>query len=259
VTGPSDLEVTRVKAWRLAAWWLRVLTIAALAALVPAAAAAAHPKPGQPGGAGGGADAVSTDAGPVGPADIDLLVKVRLAGLWEMPAGQMAATKGASARVRAIGAEISGQHNELDALCRKAAETLGVPLPSQPNADQLGWLAEMERATGAEFDRIFVDRLRAAHGKVFPVIADVRAGTRNDVIRKLAQESNDYVLNHLTLLESTGLVDYTRLPLPPEPVPAARAATGGIKSGVDPIIIWLVLAAAVITGASTLRRVFRPR
>jgi hypothetical protein len=60
-------------------------------------------------------------------------------------------------------------------------------VPSQPDADQLGWLAEMERASGADFDRLFVERLRSALGKIFPVIGDVRSGTRNDVIRALAQ------------------------------------------------------------------------
>jgi predicted outer membrane protein len=243
-----------MKARRTTGWALWVLAIAALAALVPASAAVAHPNHPSP----ARQEAVN-GTGPVGPADRDLLVKVRLAGLWEMPAGQMAVAKGTFPRVRAVGAEISAQHGQLDDLVRKAAATVGVPLPSQPNADQLGWLAEMERASGADFDHVFVDRLRAAHGKVFPVIADVRSGTRNDVVRELAQEANDYVLNHLTLLESTGLVDYARLPLPPDPVPAARASTGGIKSGVDPIIIWLVLAAAVITGASTILRVVRPR
>jgi predicted outer membrane protein len=244
-----------VKLWRTTAPTrvLRVLAAAALAALVPASAAAAHPPPAQP------VRAASGNAGPVGPADRDLLVKVRLAGLWEMPAGQMAVTKGVSPRVREIGKEIANQHGQLDALVLDAAATVGVPLPSQPTAEQQAWLAEMERAEGAEFDEVFVHRLRSAHGKVFPVIADVRAGTRNDVVRELAQQSNAYVLNHLTLLESTGLVDYTRLPLPPEPVPAARAATGGIKSGVDPIIVWIVLAAAVITGVATIRRVVSPR
>ena len=232
---------------------LRVLVVAFLAALVPATGAAAHPEPAP-------VAAPAGNGGPVGPADRDLLVKVRLAGLWEMPAGQMAAAKGTQPRVREVGAEISSQHGDLDALVRKAAATVGVDLPSQPNADQQGWLDEMEQASGAEFDHVFVDRLRAAHGKVFPIIAEVRAGTRNDVVRQLAQAANDFVLTHLTLLESTGLVDYARLPLPPEPVPVARAApTGFVKSGIDPLVVWLILAAAVVAGAITTLRVVRPR
>jgi hypothetical protein len=34
----------------------------------------------------------------------------------------------------------------------------------------------------------------------------VRAGTRSEVIRAFAQQANDVVMKHMTLLESTGLV-----------------------------------------------------
>jgi predicted outer membrane protein len=210
--------------------------------------------------------------GPIGPADRDLVVKVRLAGLWEQPASEMAIRKGNSPRIREIGTMISGQHAKLDDLTVKAAAKLGIPLPNEPNADQRGWLAEMERATGAEFDRVYVDRLRAAHGKVFPAIANVRAGTRNDIVRELAAQSNAFVLTHLTLLESTGLVAYEALPLPPGPAPAAAAAaavgngslfggssTGATVGGVDPTIIWIVLAAALVAGAYSMVRLIRSR
>jgi putative membrane protein len=158
------------------------------------------------------------------PADRDLLVKVRLAGLWEMPAGEMAARKGVNPRVRQIGKMISEQHGQLDALVVQAAKEVGVALPNEPNADQRKWLADMNGASGVQFDQVFVDRLRAAHGKVFPIIAAVRSGTRNAVVRRLAQRANGFVLTHLTLLESTGLVDYSELPPPPQSAAASPTA-----------------------------------
>ncbi|GAA4459020.1 DUF4142 domain-containing protein [Phytohabitans houttuyneae] len=204
---------------------------------------------------------------PLTAADKNLLSAVRLAGLWEMPAGNMAAEKGGRVRVRQVGAEISKQHSQLDRLVVDAANKLNYRLPDEPNSDQQKWLAEMEEAkAGADFDQIFVDRLRAAHGKVFPVIAGVRTGTRNDVVRKLAQDANGFVLTHLTLLESTGLVKYSELPLPPEPPQANQAAGSGILSGaearaqiggVDPAVIWVVLLAALIAGGATTFRLFR--
>ncbi|BCB87940.1 DUF4142 domain-containing protein [Phytohabitans suffuscus] len=204
---------------------------------------------------------------PLTAADKNLLSAVRLAGLWEMPAGNMAAEKGGRVRVRQVGAEISKQHAELDRLVVNAANKLNYRLPDEPNSDQQKWLAEMEEAqAGADFDQVFVDRLRAAHGKVFPVIAGVRTGTRNDVVRQLAQDANNFVLNHLTLLESTGLVKYSELPLPPEPAQGNQAAGSGILSGaearaqiggVDPAVIWVVLLAALVAGGATTYRLFR--
>lgn len=205
-----------------------------------------------------------TQWGPLGPADRDFVTKVRLAGLWEMPAGDMAVKKAHSARVRAVGAEIAKQHGDLDALARAAAKKLAMTLPDEPNSDQQGWLREMDRATGTDFDNVFIDRLRAAHGKIFPAIALIRAGTRNEVVRELAQRTNNFVMTHLTLLESSGLVDYNGLPPPPPPV---AAGPGSVQltandlgmSGANSIVIWVVLGFAAIAGMAATFRLLRPR
>ncbi|MEU4625288.1 DUF4142 domain-containing protein [Actinoplanes sp. NPDC023801] len=160
--------------------------------------------------------------GELSDADRDFLTKVRLAGLWEIPAGQLAQQKSASQRIQSIGRDIAVQHGALDKLVVDAAGKLGVTLPDQPNNDQQGWLDEMRQARGTVFDQIYIDRLRAAHGKIFPAIASVRAGTRNDTVRKLAQRANQFVMTHMTLLESSGIVDFSALP--PASAPAAAAS-----------------------------------
>ncbi|TMR98269.1 DUF4142 domain-containing protein [Nonomuraea basaltis] len=166
----------------------------------------------------------STASGPLGPADRDLLVKVRQAGLWEMPAGDYAQTRAESARVKTVGAELRDDHKKLDVLVRQLAAKLGVALPDEPSPDQQRWLAQLASETGPAFDRDYANLLRAAHGKVFSVIAGVRAGTRNDEIRKFASQSNNVVMKHMTLLESIGVVMYHELPEPPTPSPAPPAA-----------------------------------
>jgi predicted outer membrane protein len=219
------------------------------------------------------APAAAASAAPVGPAqlgasDLALLNGVRLAGLWEMPAGQMAAERGSAERVRQVGAQIAAEHADLDQLVVDAANKLGVQLPTEPNGDQQKWLDEMRGASSdRELDRIFVERLRAAHGKIFPVIGAVRSGTRNEIVRKLAQDANRFVLNHLTLLESTGLVRYAELP--PAALPAdqpkidslqeaalARTAAG---SGFNPMVIWVIVLVALVLGIGGTWRIFKPR
>jgi predicted outer membrane protein len=179
--------------------------------------------------------------------DMTLMNGVRLAGLWEIPAGQMAAERGSLKRVRQIGKMIADQHVELDQLVSDAANELGATIPSTPTAEQQGWLAEMQQAQGARFDRIFVDRLRAAHGKIFPVIGAVRAATRNPVVRKLADRANIFVMNHMQMLESTGIVRYERLA--PVALPAAQdtsalalaRANAGSNPPVNRELLWIVL------------------
>ncbi len=186
--------------------------------------------------------------GAVSAADRDFLVKVRLAGLWEIPAGDMAQEKSGSARIRSIGKDIAAQHVVLDKLVRDAAKKLDVELPDKPNSDQQGWLAEMRDAEGRDFDQIYIDRLRAAHGKIFPAIATIRASTRNDTVRKLAQRANQFVATHMTLLESSGIVDFAALPTAPAPAAAPRATQlasapqGATSSGMSAPVVALVVA-----------------
>ncbi|MCO8270826.1 DUF4142 domain-containing protein [Actinoplanes sp. TRM 88003] len=209
--------------------------------------------------------------GAVSDADKDFVIKVRLAGLWEIPAGNMAQEKSNDPRIVKIGKSIAEQHVILDDLDRKTAKKLNIDLPAKPNSDQQFWLQEMRDANGAQFDQIFIDRLRAAHGKIFPAIATIRASTRNDSVRKLAQETNQFVMTHMTLLESSNIVDYAQLPTAPAPanpgsgpVPvdgqmlAAASSSGGIP-GVSTTVILLVLAAALVAGVITSMRIFRAR
>ncbi|MGH3983593.1 MAG: DUF4142 domain-containing protein [Pseudonocardiaceae bacterium] len=162
--------------------------------------------------------------GPLGPADRDLLIKVRQAGLWEGPAGQQAQQRGSSARVREVGWLIAAEHADLDAQVREVSAQLGVALPNQPTDQQRGWIGEIASQPVSDFDRTFVQRLRAAHGKVLPTIAQVRAGTRNDLVRRFATTSAQFVTRHHEYLESTRLVDYSALPEAPDPTTAPLAA-----------------------------------
>jgi predicted outer membrane protein len=228
--------------------FLGAFAVAATIVLAPGMAHAAEPVP------------VSLNA-----ADTALLNGVRLAGLWEIPAGQMAGERGGKPVVREIGRKIADQHVELDQLAVDAANKLGASIPATPTAEQQGWLTEMQKSTGARFDQIFVDRLRAAHGKIFPVIGAVRAGTRNPVIRKLADEANMFVMGHMQMLESTGLVRYDRLA--PAALPAAQdtssyalaqANAGGAPANSG--LLWAVLAGTLaLAGLSSYRILARRR
>ena len=243
------MTVTRRHPVRTARWVLTVLAATVLGTLSHAAPGAAAP-------------AAPTQ---LNATDMALLNGVRLAGLWEIPAGQMAAEKGNNARVRQIGNEIAKQHVELDELVVKAANKLGAEIPAEPTADQKKWLGEMEAASGDRFDRVFVDRLRAAHGKIFPVIGAVRAATRNAVVRALADETTIFVMNHMKMLESTGLVKYTELPPaavpPPSDTSGLALASANTLPGVgfNPIIRWGVLATAQAPVAVTGLRLRRSR
>ncbi|MGW7199198.1 DUF4142 domain-containing protein [Streptomyces chryseus] len=157
------------------------------------------------------AASVATQWGPLSATDRDFLVKVRLAGLWELPAGQQALERAPSEAIKEAGDHLVVGHADLDKRARKVAAQLNVPLPNQPNEQQQGWLRELSAASGPEYERKFANLLRNAHGKVFALVAQVRHTTRNTLIRQLATDANQTVLDHITMLEATGLVDFDAL------------------------------------------------
>lgn len=208
----------------------------------------------QPADTGGVQD---TPTGPLTANDRDLLVKVRQAGLWEMPMGELTATKASNARVKQIGKMIMLDHMMLDNLTKKTAAQLGVTTPDVPSPAQQSWMDELNGLEGDAFDQAFVARLRAAHGQVFMFIAKVRSGTRNDTIRGFAQAGIDVVMKHMTLLESTGLAGDQSFA---EPTPAGGVIKANLASGDGPnmwVILTVTAAGAVLT--ILLLRVLRPR
>jgi predicted outer membrane protein len=143
---------------------------------------------------------------PLSALDREFLTVIRFANLWEVPMGKLAAERGGSEKVRQTGKVLFEDHTKLDVAVKDLAGQFGVRLPDKPSSSTAGWMREIESKTGEAFDNTFADRLRAAHGTVFGLIAEVRAGTRNDVIRQFAQSANEIVMKHMTLLEGTGHV-----------------------------------------------------
>ncbi|MFG3116746.1 DUF4142 domain-containing protein [Streptomyces sp. NPDC048197] len=146
------------------------------------------------------------NTGTVTALDKTFLTKVRQAGLWEMPAGRLAQTHASSEAIKRAGMHVLDGHSKLDQLVREDSEALNVPIPDQATPEQQGWVDQLKKVRGHAFDQLFVDLLRASHGKVFITIGEVRATTKNALVRRLATQANNTVQDHMDVLEDTGLV-----------------------------------------------------
>lgn len=154
------------------------------------------------------ASTVNTQWGPLTAADRDLIIRVRLAGLWELPAAEKAMARSKSPEVKEAADHLIVGHKDLDERVRAVASQMGVELPNVPNEQQQGFLAQMDNATDDQFDRVWANLLRSAHGKIFPAIGAIRNQTENTLVRQLASDTNQTVLDHITVLEKTGQVDF---------------------------------------------------
>ncbi|SFJ43198.1 protein of unknown function [Amycolatopsis regifaucium] len=113
--------------------------------------------------------------------------------------------------MREVGRKLAEDHDRLHAQVRELASKVRVELPGEPTEEQRSWVDEISGAVGVDFDRVYVNRARAAHGGIFGLAAQVRAATRDDAMRSFAQTAVDTVIRHMTRLESTGIVETTSL------------------------------------------------
>jgi putative membrane protein len=163
------------------------------------------------GGESGAGAGTRTKWGPLGAADRDLLVKIRQAWLWEMSAAKQAAQRARTPQVKDAGKRLASQRADLDEEVRSVAGGLHVALPGKPDAEQRKWMNELSSAAAREYDGLFVNRLRAAQGQTLALAAQVRASTRNSLIREFAQRAVESVMKQMALLENTGLIDDSAL------------------------------------------------
>jgi putative membrane protein len=196
-----------------------------------------------------GANPVQTRFGVIDDTDRVFLVKVRQAGLWERPTCLRAQQQSTNERMKEICRLIADDHAQLDEEGRFIALQLNVAVPNQPSADQQAWMREFWLMRGHDFDVTAVKWLRSAHGGVYSAIASVRANTRNDMMRLFAERANTMVNKHMSLLESTGLVQYDSLPHAAIGAPAVALAAAKQPVPKDPNMFRLPVAALlVVTG-----------
>ncbi|GGV02936.1 hypothetical protein GCM10010260_44830 [Streptomyces filipinensis] len=150
----------------------------------------------------------NTQWGPLTEQDRDFVVKVRAAGLWEYPVGQIGLQKGTTPAVITASKHLVDGHAALDITCRKIAPMLNVTLPDLPSPQQQGFVSQLKADSGKKFDSDFANILRMTHGAIFNTISKIRSTTKNSLVRALADQANNTVLDHMTVMEKTGLVDF---------------------------------------------------
>ncbi|ARP72688.1 DUF4142 domain-containing protein [Streptomyces pluripotens] len=153
----------------------------------------------------------NTRYGPLTEADRDFVVKVRSAGLWEYRLGQDAMKHGATKPMREAGEHLVIGHALLDDSCRRIATELHITLPNQATPQQQQFVATAESKSGTEFDSTAANIMRVTHGQIFPAIAKIRATTQNTLVRQLADQANEVVLDHIASMEKTGLVNFDQV------------------------------------------------
>lgn len=134
---------------------------------------------------------------PVGASDFANMVAA--SDHYEIEAGKLAADKAASADVKAFGQMLVTAHTQSTADLRAAASQASPAITPNDalDAEKQGMLAGLQSASGADFDRKFLDQQTTAHEKALSLLQNYAAAGDNEELKGFATKAVAIVQGHL--------------------------------------------------------------
>ena len=178
--------------------------------------------------------------------DVSWVQTAHQSNLAEIAAGTAAQEQATTQEVKDLGAMFIQMHTQLDAALNQTAQTLGVPLPGEPSAEQQQQLAAVQKNTGQAFDTAWIAQQIGSHTTTLAATQqELRAGSEPAVLDQ-ARTATPVVQQHLTELR-TAAQQYGV----PTSVPAGNG--GQAADGDLPATSWALIGVgglAVVAGAA---------
>lgn len=122
--------------------------------------------------------------------------------LYEVQSATLAAEKGTSAEVKEAAAHIKTDHQNSTAQLKTAAQQAGVTVTPALDAKKQQMLTELRGASGAEFDRLFLEQQRTAHQEALSLLQSYAKGGDNPALKGFATKATGIVQGHIEHLNS---------------------------------------------------------
>ena len=127
--------------------------------------------------------------------DQDFAVNTANAGMTEIQAGQMAQQKGMAQDVKEYGAMMVKDHTAAADKLKMIAASKNLTLPATLSSDKQTDLDDLNKKTGKDFDKAYIDMMISDHKKVISAFEDESKNGSDADIRGFA-DSTLHVLRH---------------------------------------------------------------
>jgi len=129
--------------------------------------------------------------------------KAAIGGMAEVQMGQLAKQKGASDQVKQFGSRMVDDHSKANDELKQVASSKGITLPSDLDAKHKNKMAKLEKLSGAQFDRAYMDDMVADHKEdVAEFQKQAKSGQDPDV-KGFASKTLPTLQEHLNMAQST--------------------------------------------------------
>ena len=124
--------------------------------------------------------------------------------VFEIESGKLAQEKGTSAAIKDFGKQLETDHTKSTTDLKAAAAQANVAVTPALDAEKQGLLDQLRAASGAEFDRLFVEQQKTAHQKALATLQGYSSGGDNEALKAFAQKATDVVQGHLDHANNMG-------------------------------------------------------
>ena len=122
---------------------------------------------------------------------------VAASDLYEIESSKLAASKSASTEVKELAGHLLTDHQKSTAELKTAASQAKVTVAPALDAEKQAMLGQLKAASGAEFDRLFVEQQKTAHGKALALLQSFARGGDSEPLKAFARKASGVVEGHI--------------------------------------------------------------
>src|SRR5689334_24714562 len=117
--------------------------------------------------------------------------------MFEIQSAELAAQKAQSAEVKSFAAQLRTDHEKSTADLKTAAASSNVTVAPAMDEEKQGMLDKLKAASGADFDRQFVEIQKAAHQNALNLLQNYASSGDNPALKDFAAKASKVVQGHL--------------------------------------------------------------
>lgn len=124
---------------------------------------------------------------------------VAASDMYEMESGKLAADKASSADLKSFAKMLQTDHQKSSSDLKAAAAKANpaVTVTAALDAEKQGMLDQLKGASGADFDRMFIDQQTTAHQKALSLLQNYSSGGDSAPLKDFATKATTVVQGHL--------------------------------------------------------------
>ncbi|MFI5160853.1 MAG: DUF4142 domain-containing protein [Sphingobacteriales bacterium] len=123
-------------------------------------------------------------------------------GMAEVAAGKMAQGKAVSTRVKNFASMMVTDHTQAGNELAAIAKTKNIALPSAPNADAQKMAADMDKMSGKDFDKDYVNGMVDGHEKAVKLFTDASQNLKDPDLKAFATKTLPTLKMHLDSIKA---------------------------------------------------------